>query len=101
MLYCAGVVAADVVGHEAALGDIAAETRVVLGALARLLADHGSSLAQVVRADVHIADIALKPAMDAAYAEFFASTSAPARTTVAVSGLYGGCLVEITLIAGR
>jgi enamine deaminase RidA (YjgF/YER057c/UK114 family) len=71
----------------------------VLTAIDELLAEHGSDLGQVVRVDIHITDIALKPAMDAAYSKFFRTGFEPARTTVAVTGLYGGCLVEITTIA--
>ena len=99
LLFCSGIVSADVVGGAEARGDIAAETTVVLRALSELLVEHGSSLARVVRAEVHIADISLKPAMDAVYAQFFPPGTEPARTTVAVVGLYDGCLVEITVIA--
>jgi 2-iminobutanoate/2-iminopropanoate deaminase len=99
LLFCSGIVCADVDGAREAIGDIAAETRAVLTALDELLQQHGSALALVVRADVHIADIAQKPAMDAVYRTFFSADGAPARTTVGVTGLYGGCLVEITVVA--
>ena len=99
LLFCAGVVCADVVGGDTAIGDIEAETRVVLTALDALLQSHDSSLQRVVRADVYLADIALKPTMDAVYRSFFADGTEPARTTVAVTGMFGGCLIEITVIA--
>ncbi len=99
LLFCSGIVCADVEGAEEAIGDIAAETRAVLTALDDLLQQHGSALDRVVRIDVHIADITMKPAMDAVYRTFFGAGTEPCRTTVGVTGLYGGCLVEITAIA--
>ena len=99
LLFISGIVCADVAHGEDALGDISKETRLVLQALEQLLVQHDSGLERVVRVDVHIADIALKPAMDAVYAEFFRPGTEPTRTTVAVSGLFGGSLVEITAIA--
>lgn len=99
LLFCSGVVCADVVGGESARGDIASETRVVLSAISDLLVEHGSSIRNVVRADVYVADVSLKPAMDSVYKEFFPTGSEPARTTVGVTGMYDDCLVEITVIA--
>ena len=66
--------------------------RVVLEAFA------GCSLDDVVRAGVFLTDMAAFPRMNAVYEQFFRSP-APARSTVAVSGLPLGVKVEVDAIA--
>ena len=63
------------------LGDIASETRRTLQNVKAILEGAGSSLADVVRAGVFLADIKDFDAMNAVYSEFF-SQDPPARTTV-------------------
>ena len=79
-------------------GDITAQTRQVLTNLGNLLAAAGSSLAQVVKTTVFLADMGDFTAMNAVYAEFFTSTP-PARSTVQAARLPRDVRVEIEAIA--
>jgi 2-iminobutanoate/2-iminopropanoate deaminase len=63
------------------LGDIASETRRTLQNIQAILEGAGSSLADVVRVGVFLADIKDFDAMNAVYREFF-TQDPPARTTV-------------------
>ncbi|HWE49456.1 MAG TPA: RidA family protein [Bryobacteraceae bacterium] len=62
-------------------GDIQHETRQVLNNLKTILEGAGSSLAQVVRVGVYLADGADFAKMNEVYAEFFGENK-PARTTI-------------------
>jgi 2-iminobutanoate/2-iminopropanoate deaminase len=95
----AGVVAADFPEGEAVLGDVAAETRAVLGAIRSMLEEIGLDLSRVVRSDVHLATLDDFDAMDAAYREFFDEGHYPARTTTESPSMFGGSKVEITCMA--
>jgi enamine deaminase RidA (YjgF/YER057c/UK114 family) len=78
--------------------DIKRQTRYVLENLARTLEAAGTSLDQVVKAQVFHTDLANFAAFDEVWKEFFPSP--PPRTTVGTTGLLvPGCLVEIDLIA--
>ena len=81
-------------------GDIADQTRQVLTNLKALLAASGSSLQQVLKTTVFLADMNDFAAMNAVYAEFFASEP-PARSTLEVSRLPRDVRVEIEAIALR
>ena len=81
-------------------GDITAQTRQVLTNLGNLLAAAGSSLAQVVTTTVFLVDMGDFTAMNAVYAEFFASAP-PARSTVQAARLPRDVRVEIEAIAVR
>jgi 2-iminobutanoate/2-iminopropanoate deaminase len=100
-VFISGLVAADVPGGDKAIGDVAAETRVVMEALEVLLSRLELSLAQVVRVTAHLTDLDEMPAFDRGYAAFFQHGQFPARTCVEVSRLVGGCRVEITATARR
>ena len=69
--------------NELELGDIASETRRTLLNIKTILEAAGSSLRDVVRVGVFLADIKDFDAMNAVYREFFAQDP-PARTTVGV-----------------
>jgi 2-iminobutanoate/2-iminopropanoate deaminase len=77
---------------------IEAETRLTLANLEATLAAAGSSLEQVVRVGVFLADLDDLGAMNAVYAEVF-QPPRPARTTVGVAALPGGIKVEIDCVA--
>ena len=97
--YFAGLVAADFPEGVAVLGDVAAETRVVMGAISEMLKEVGLSFEDVVKADVHLADLSDFDAMDAEYREYFSPRVYPARTTTESPRLFGGSKVEITVQA--
>ena len=79
-------------------GDVAAQTRQVLINLQGVLNAAGSSLAQVVKATVFLADMNDFAAMNEVYAEFFGAAP-PARSTVQVGRLPRDVRVEIEAIA--
>jgi reactive intermediate/imine deaminase len=78
--------------------DIKRQTRFVLENLARTFEAAGTSLAQVVKAQVFHTDLANFNGFDEVWKEFFPTP--PPRTTVGTTGLLvPGCLVEVDLIA--
>ena len=97
--YFAGLVAADFPEGVAVLGDVAAETRVVMAAISEMLKEVGLSFEDVVKADVHLSDLGDFDAMDAAYREYFPPRVYPARTTTESPRLFGGSKVEMTVQA--
>ena len=97
--YFAGLVAADFPDGVVVLGDVAAETRVVMAAISEMLKEVGLSFEDVVKADVHLSDLGDFDAMDAAYREYFPPGVYPARTTTESPRLFGGSKVEMTVQA--
>ena len=97
--YFAGLVAADFPEGVAVLGDVAAETRVVMAAISEMLKEVGLGFEDVVKADVHLSDLSDFDAMDAAYREYFPPGVYPARTTTESPRLFGGSKVEMTVQA--
>ena len=85
--FVAGRVAADVADGAAALGDIRAETEVVLRSIRDSLAQLGLGMERVVRAEVHLTDLGDFAAMDAVYRSFFPEGAYPARTCTQCGGL--------------
>ncbi|MCG6889860.1 MAG: RidA family protein [Gammaproteobacteria bacterium] len=94
--FLAGLVAADFPAGLDALGDIAAETRAVLGIIGDILDELQLSRDNMVKVEVHLADLDDFDAMDEAYREFFNNDAYPARTTTESAQLFGGSKVEIT-----
>ena len=97
--YFAGLVAADFAHGLAVLGDVSAETRVVMGAISDMLEEVGLNFEDVVKAEVHLADLSDFDAMDAAYREYFPPKVYPARPTTESPKLFGGSKVEVTVQA--
>jgi len=79
-------------------GGIAEQTEQVIKNLSAVLAAAGSSLAQVVKTTVFLADMKEFGAMNEVYSKFFTETP-PARATVAAAGLPRNALVEIEVVA--
>ncbi len=78
--------------------DIKLQTRYVLGRLAEDLSTAGSSLAEVAKATVFLADLKRFSAFEEVWREHFPTP--PARTVVCTPGLTRpGALVEIDVIA--
>ena len=94
--YLAGLVAADFPKGTAVLGDVGAETRAIMEAISAMLNEVGLTLEDVVKAEVHLADLSDFDAMDAAYREYFPPKVYPARTTTESPKLFGGSKVEVT-----
>lgn len=101
-VFVSGLVAADVIGSDdGIIGDVAAETKLVLGTLRRMLQGVDCGMDRVVRVDVHLADLRDIGAMDQVYRQFFEQGRYPARTCTESPRLCGNCRVEITLLARR
>lgn len=94
--FLSGLVAADFPAGMALLGDAGAETRALLEAIGDILDELQLKRENMVRVDVHLADLDDFDAMDAAYREFFPRGAYPARTTTESPRLFGGSKVEIT-----
>ncbi|MBS0560708.1 MAG: RidA family protein [Proteobacteria bacterium] len=97
-VFTAGQVAwnsrAEVVG----MGDVAAQTRQVLSNIESVLREAGGTMADVLKCNVYLKDIADFQAMNAVFAEVF-PTEPPARTTVQALLADPEMLVEIEAIA--
>ena len=79
-------------------GDVVAQTEQVLRNLDAVLASAGATWADVVKTTVFLTDMRDFPRMNEVYARAMGDAR-PARSTVQVSGLPRGVLVEIDLIA--
>lgn len=79
-------------------GTIEEETRLTLENLKAVLSDCGSSMENVVKATVYLADMGNFAAMNGVYKEYFA-TNPPARTCIQAGRLPLGFQVEVDAIA--
>lgn len=98
MLYTAGQIAIDPATGQVVEGDIVAQTRRVMDNLAAVLTAAGASWRDVVRTTVYLQDMGDFPRMNEVYSAALGDAR-PARSTVQVSALPRGVLVEIDLIA--
>jgi reactive intermediate/imine deaminase len=80
-------------------GGIQAETRQTLENIKATLERHGSSMRNVVKCTVMLADMKEWPAMNDVYRTFFEKDRLPARSALGASGLALGARVEIECIA--
>ncbi len=99
--FLSGLVAADVEAGKAILGDIRAETEVVMQTIRFLLGKVKLDMSDIVRCDVHMLDLSEMGAMNDVYGSFFKKGAYPARTTTQSGALFGGSRVEITCLARR
>lgn len=97
--HLAGIVAADFSEGQAVLGNANHETRAVMTLISSILGELNMNFTNVVRTDVHLANLDDFDAMDAAYREFFLPGKYPARTTTESRRLFGDSLVEVTCMA--
>ena len=97
-VYTSGQVAIDPATGEFIGGGIAEQTERVLKNVAAVLEAAGSSLDQVVKTLVFLADMNDFSAMNEVYAKFF-SDAPPARSTVEAARLPKDALIEIEAVA--
>ena len=97
-LFTAGQIAIDPSTGQVISGDIKAQTERVLTNLSEVLAAGGASWRDVVKTTVFLHDMNDFPVVNEAYARMLGDAR-PARSTVQVSGLPRGVLVEIDAIA--
>ncbi|CAN5843553.1 RidA family protein [soil metagenome] len=96
-LFTAGQIALDPATGQVVIGDVAAQTEQVFRNLAAILSHAGANWAHVVKATVFLMDMKDFPHVNEVYARVMGDAR-PARSTVQVSGLPRGVLVEIDLI---
>ena len=98
LLFTSGQVALDPATGNLVDGDFEAQARQVFANLRAVLVAAGTGFDSVVKATVYVTDLANFQILNGIYAEAFGAHK-PARTTVEVSGLPKGALVEIDLVA--
>jgi 2-iminobutanoate/2-iminopropanoate deaminase len=90
------------VGRNAETGetpdDIKGQTRNTLENLKRVLEAGGSSLANVIKVNIYLADIKDRPAVNEVYQEYFPKDP-PGRTCIGNAGFDGNVLIEIECVA--
>ena len=100
LVFTAGVLPIDPESGHVVGEDITEQTGQAISNLESILEAAGSSLYQVVKTTVFLADMGNFAAMNAVYGEFFASNP-PARSTVGVGPLAKGAMLQIDAIAVR
>ena len=102
-VFLTGQMPTDPAAPDAPLPDgIEAQTRRVMDNLILVLGEMGLSLANVVVARIYLTRFEQDyAAMNQVYAGYFPDDKRPARTTIGVTALAVGALVEIDLIARR
>lgn len=98
MVFCSGQIPIDAATGEFVSDGVAEQTEQVLKNLSAVLEAAGTSLNNVVKTTVFLADMADFAAMNEVYARYF-SENKPARATVQAAGLPRGARVEIECIA--
>jgi 2-iminobutanoate/2-iminopropanoate deaminase len=97
-VFASGQIPIDPETGEFVAGGVAEQTAQVLKNLSAVLEAAGTTLEQVVKTTVFLADMKDFAAMNEVYAQFFTG-SAPARATVEASALPRDARVEIEAIA--
>ena len=98
LVFVSGQLPIDPATGDFAEGGIKELTRQSLTNMKAILEEAGTSMANVVKTTVFLADMNDFAAMNEVYAEFFAAPF-PARSAVAIKTLPKGALVEIECIA--
>ena len=98
LVFTAGQVALDPATMDVVPGGVAEQTEQVFKNLKAVLESAGSGFDRVLKTSVFLVDMADFAAMNEVYARHFGDHR-PARSTVAVSGLPRGVLVEIDCVA--
>lgn len=97
-VFCSGQIPIDAETGEFVSGGVAEQTEQVLKNLTEVLKAAGSSLENVVKTSVFLADMSDFAAMNEVYGRYFDSNK-PARATVQAAGLPRDARVEIDCIA--
>ena len=97
-LYTSGQIALDPETEEMIDGDFAVQSQRVLDNLRAVLATVGCDFSHVVKATVFVTDMGNFPTLNELYGQAMGDNR-PARSTIEVSALPKGGLVEIDLVA--
>lgn len=99
MLYSSGQIASDPKTGSLVVGDIKAETRLVMENLKAILEAAEMTFDNVLKSSIFISDMENFSKIDEVYATYFNEASAPARETLEVANLPKYVNVEISVIA--
>ena len=100
LVFISGQIGIDPETGQRVDGGAAAEAARIMENLGLVLGDLGLGFADVVKTTIFLADIADFAAVNEIYAGHFGATP-PARSTIQVGALPGGCRVEIEAVAAR
>jgi 2-iminobutanoate/2-iminopropanoate deaminase len=98
LVFVAGQLGIDPATNQVVEGGIEAQTEQAMENVGAILAEAGTSLANVLKASIFIVDFADFPALNEVYARYV-GPDFPARATVQIAGLPSGALVEIEAVA--
>ena len=98
LLFTAGQIALDPATGQLVAGDVTAQAERVIKNLTAVLESAGSGWPNVVKTTVYLMDMADFPRVNEVYGRMIGDAR-PARSTVQVSGLPRGVLVEIDAVA--
>ena len=96
-LFTAGQIALDPASTQVVPGDVVAQTEQVFRNLSAILSKAGADWGDVAKATVFLMDMKDFPRVNEVYARVMGDAR-PARSTVQVSGLPRGVMVEIDLV---
>ena len=99
LIFVAGQTSEDPQTNRPIRDSVAAQTERIMRNIESILKAAGSGLDKVLRADVYLSSLSIKPEFNAAYIRFF-PTAPPARNCVAVAGIDDNLDVEIEVVAG-
>lgn len=98
VVYVSGQLASDLTDPDSPPGDMAAQTRNVLGHVREILEAAGSGLNLMLQATVFISDISQWGAVNEAFADVLGEHR-PARAVIPIGTLPKGRLIEMQVIA--
>jgi 2-iminobutanoate/2-iminopropanoate deaminase len=98
LVFVSGQLGIDPAGGHVVEGGITEQTEQVMKNLSAILEAAGSSLANVVKATIFLADLGDFQAMNEVYGRYMGDEP-PARATFQVAALPSGALVEIEVVA--
>jgi 2-iminobutanoate/2-iminopropanoate deaminase len=98
LVFVSGQLGIDPESGDVVEGGIGPQTEQVMKNLGAVLEEAGSSLANVLKASIFLADLGDFPAMNEVYARYV-GPDFPARATVQIAGLPSGAVVEIEVVA--
>lgn len=98
LLFTAGQIALDPATGQLVAGGVAEQTERVMSNLDAVLAASGATWGDVVKTTVYLQDMSHFPVVNDLYGKRLGAAR-PARSTVQVSGLPRGALVEIDAVA--
>jgi len=97
LVYVSGQLGVDPATRELVEGGIQPQTRQALENISAILSAAGTSLERVGKVNIFITDFSLLGAMNEVYAQYFPQR--PAKTTVEITRLDKGGLIEIEVVA--